>query len=421
MRSLAKNKGYMTLMGAQAISSIGDWLSIVAIITLVGLKWNASPIQVSAVILCLAVPMALLGPVAGIVADRFSRKTIMIISDVVRAGLILVLTIASSLWMVYATLFTIGIFSAVFIPAKNGKLKEVVGENDMKGAMSITSMIDSTTKILGPLISGVLVAAFGSQQVFIIDSATFVVSAVLLLFLPNAVNIEHTEESEQTQESFKQEFAMGLSFIKSSRFMIVGLLMMGVSLLILQSADTQLIVLIRELTNPSPDLFGYLVTGSGAGMFLAGVMLAKKTDYRAYPLMLMGVCGIGLSFGIMGALTYYDLSYSIIWAPALGFTAGFSASLIFVPFQATVQVDTPVNMTGRVFGVINSVMTTATIIGPLLGGWMATVLGVIPTFIITAGMLVLVSLIGYFTRRKVDRGNSHGSTHERRTSAATTG
>ncbi|GEN53191.1 MFS transporter [Halobacillus faecis] len=419
MERLWKNKGYITLMTAQAISSIGDWLSIVAIISLVGLKWDASPLEVSFIFLCLAVPMALFGPVAGMVADRFSRKTLMIVSDIVRAVLILILTIATSLWMVYATLLTVGIFSAVFIPAKNGKLKEVVPEEDMKGAMSITSMIDSSTKILGPLISGLLVTVVGAQQVFIIDSATFLVSAVILLFVPNALPLETTEE-EKEDGSFKKEFMLGFSFLKSNRFMMTGLILVGLSLLILQSADSQLIVLIRELTHVSPDLFGYLVTGSGLGMFLAGFLLAKKTDYKAYPLMLLGVCGIGASFGIMGMLTFYDLNYSILWGPGLGFTAGFSASLIFVPFQATVQVNTPVHMTGRVFGVINSVMTTATIIGPLVGGWIATMIGVIPTFTITASLLVLVSVIGFITKRKVEGGKGHVTTSEQGTPEATT-
>ncbi|WP_082232076.1 MFS transporter [Halobacillus massiliensis] len=419
MKRLLSNKGYLTLMSAQAISSIGDWLSIVAIITLVGLKWEASPFEVSFVFLCLAVPMALFGPVAGMVADRFSRKALMIISDVVRAALILVLTIASSLWMVYATLLTIGIFSAVFIPAKNGKLKEIVPQEDMKGAMSITSMIDSSTKILGPLISGLLVTMVGAQQVFIIDSATFLISAVILLFIPNAISLE-SEESDEGEGSFKKEFVLGLSFLKSSRFLMTGLLLMGLSLLILQSADSQLIVLLRELTNASPDLFGYLVTGSGIGMFLAGFLLAKKTDYVPYLLMLFGVFGIGASFGVMGLLTHYDLGYSSLWAPGLGFTAGFSASLILVPFQATVQVTTPVHMTGRVFGVINSVLTSATIIGPLLGGWLATVIGVIPTFTITAGLLVLVALIGRLARRKVEGGEAHGAKGKRGTPEAKT-
>ena len=420
MKQLLKNKGYLTLMGAQAISSIGDWLSIVAIITLVGLKWNASPIEVSFVILCLAVPMALLGPVAGIVADRLNRKVLMIVSDVVRAALILLLTIVTELWMVYAILFAVGVFSSVFVPAKNGKLKELVDQEDMKGAMSLTSVIDSSTKILGPLISGLLVTLMGAQMVFIIDSGTFLLSALLLLFLPKTLKVIETEKTEK-QESFKQEMILGARFIKSSRFMVAGLLLLAVSLLMVQLSDSQLIVLLRELTTASPDLFGYLVTASGAGMFLAGVYLTKKTDYKPFPLMLVGVCGIGLSFGMLGVFTYFDLSYSIVWAALLGFLAGFSASLTFVPFQASVQVETPVHMTGRVFGVVNSVTTTATIIGPLLGGWMATIFGVIPTFIITASLLVIISLIGLLAKNKVERGDVHVSTSERGTSEATSG
>ena len=110
----------------------------------------------------------------------------MITSDLVRAGLILVLTVADSLWVVYVCLFIVGVFSAVFIPAKNGKLKELVADSDMKSAMAITSMIDSSTKVLGPLLSGILVASLGAQLVFMIDSGTFLVSASLIFFLPNA-------------------------------------------------------------------------------------------------------------------------------------------------------------------------------------------------------------------------------------------
>ena len=85
--SLGKNKHFITLMTAQAISSLGDWLSIVAIITLVGLKWEATPMQMSFIILSLAMPMALLGPISGTIADRMERKKLMVFSDVVEGGL----------------------------------------------------------------------------------------------------------------------------------------------------------------------------------------------------------------------------------------------------------------------------------------------------------------------------------------------
>ncbi|XZF77571.1 MFS transporter [Bacillus sp. AL-1R] len=420
MRGLRRNKGFLTLMFAQAISNIGDWLSIVAIITLVGLKWNASPMEVSFIILCLAVPMALLGPVAGTIADRFSRKQLMVLSDIVRAGLFVLLALANTLWMVYICLFTIGLFSAVFNPAKNGMLKELVPNDEIKSAMSITTMIDSATKIFGPILSGILVSAAGTTPVFYINSVSFIFSAILIFMLPKVIEqIKEEKMKDKAKSSYKTEFMEGVTFIKSNTQILVGMLFLGFSLLILQLSDSQIIVLIRELKGASPGLFGYLVTGSGVGMFLSSLILAKKTNYRAYHLMLIGVCGIGLGFGMMALFTHFNLTFSIVWAPLLGLFAGFAAGIVFVPFQASVQVDTPVELTGRVFGVIGSVTTTATIIGPLLGGWLSTVFGVIPTFILTSSLLVFVSLIGFLTKNRVERGKKDVSESQQGAPTAT--
>lgn len=418
-QTLLRNRGYITLMVAQLISSIGDWLSIVAIITMVGLKWNATPIEVSFIILCLAVPMALFGPFAGTFADRFNRKTLMVVSDLVRAGLVLMLIFATTIWMVYVCLFGIGLFAALFIPAKNGKLKELVPDDQMKSAMSITSMIDSGTKVLGPLLSGLLVTAFGANPVFLIDSATFILSAILLITLPASVfSNEGTVDTNGKAFSFKEDFLQGVTFMKGNRFLLVGLSILTISLLILQLSDSQIIVLIRELTNASPDLFGILVTGSGLGMFFSGWILAKKTEYKPILLMLLGVCGMGVSFGLLAVFTGMDLAHSILWGPGLGLVAGFSAGIVFIPFQAAVQTDTPVHITGRVFGVINSATTTATIIGPLLGGIFVTIFGVIPMFIATGSLLVMMSLVGLLFRSKIERRENDVSKGQQRTQGA---
>ena len=410
MSDLFSNKNFVALMLAQLISSIGDWLSIIAIITMVGLKWEASPMEVSFIILCLAVPMALLGPFTGTVADRFNRKALMIISDLARAGLILVLAFAESLLTVYICLFMVGMLSAIFVPAKNGKLKELIGDQEnIKSAMSITSMIDSGTKVLGPLLSGLLVSAFGTKLVFLIDSGTFVISALLLLTLPKAAASLRVDTGEPNVTSFKEDFIEGIRFIKGKRFLLVGITVLGVSLLILQLSDSQIIVLLRELTNASPDLFGYLVTASGLGMFFTGMLLAKKTDYNALLLMFIGVCGLGLSFSMMAVLTRLDIGTPILWGTALGLVSGLAAGLVFIPFQAAVQTETPVHMTGRVFGVLNSITTTATIIGPLAGGLLVTILGVIPTFVITGLLLVVISIIGLIFKSKIERGRTNVS------------
>ncbi|MFD2682146.1 MFS transporter [Bacillus seohaeanensis] len=401
-KGLMKNKGYMTLMTAQAISSMGDWLSIIAVITLVGLKWEGTPLQMSMIILSLALPMALFGPFSGAVADRLERKTLMIISDVFRGVLILLLTIANTVWLVYITLFLVGIFSSVFVPAKNGKLKELVGEGSIKGAMSFTSMIDSSTKIIGPLLSGILVTSFGAYQVFIIDSASFFLSAILILFLPKGERA-NKNVSTTTESSFRKELAEGFQFIKSSAFLLSGLFLLTISLLIVQLTDSQIIVLLRELTSASPDLFGYAVTCSGLGMLLTGIVLTKKTDYNSFVYMVIGVFGIGFSFGSLAVFTYYDVELNILWVPFFALIAGLASGLGFIPFQAAVQTETPVHMTGRVFGVINSMTTIATIAGPLLGGLLATLIGVIEAFIITSSFLIVLSLIAFLLKNKLER------------------
>ncbi|MCA1055729.1 MFS transporter [Rossellomorea aquimaris] len=422
--SLSKNKHFITLMTAQAISSLGDWLSIVAIITMVGLKWEATPMQMSFIILSLALPMALLGPISGTIADRMERKTLMILSDVIRGGLILLLVLASNVWMVYICLFLIGIFSSVFVPAKNGKLKEIVADEQIKGAMSLTSMIDSSTEVIGPLVSGILVTTVGAHNVFYIDSATFFLSALLIFFLPKAVNrIETSVEHENSEvgSSFKKELKVGFQFLKKSTFFMYGLFLLGISLLILQLSDSQIIVLIRQLTDASPDLFGYTVTGSGVGMLVTGFYLAKKTDYNAFIYMCIGVLGIGLGFGGMGILTYYDVTLSVVWFPAIGLFAGGTAALVFIPFQAAVQEKTPVHMTGRVFGVINSTTTTATIIGPLAGGALATLIGIIPSFIVTGSLLIVLFIVSIVIRKRVaEEENNHVTESQSGTQGAAT-
>jgi MFS family permease len=405
---LSQNKNFVTLITAQAISSLGDWLSIVAIITLVGLKWEATPMQMSLIILSLAMPMALLGPLSGAIADRMERKTLMIVSDVVRGILILLLTLASSVWMVYIILFATGVFSSVFVPAKNGKLKELVKDENIKGAMSLTSMIDSSTKVLGPLISGILVSSFGTYNVFYIDSATFFLSALLILLLPATAKESSNNKQEGKQDSsLKTDLQEGITFIRQSSYLMYGLFLLGISLLILQLSDSQIIILLRELTNVSPDLFGYAVTSSGLGMLITGIFLSRKIEYNAYMYMCFGVLGIGAGFGVMAVLTYFNLSLSIMWVPFLALIVGISAGFVFIPFQAAVQEKTPVHMTGRVFGVINSTTTTATIIGPLAGGALATVIGIIPSFVVTSSLLIFLFFISVLFRNKVEQEDEH--------------
>lgn len=118
---LRNNRPFLVLMGAQLVSNIGEWLYLLALLTMIGLKWKATPWEITAVSLCMAVPMLIGGPLAGVISDRFNRKTIMIVSDLVRAGVVGVLVFADSLWQVYALLLCKGAMMFCFLRRKAAK------------------------------------------------------------------------------------------------------------------------------------------------------------------------------------------------------------------------------------------------------------------------------------------------------------
>jgi MFS family permease len=408
---LLKNKSYQFLISAQLISNFGDWLSILAVFTLVGLKWEATPLQIALVMLSLALPMTVLGPFSGVFADRWERKYIMIVSDVARGLIIFGLVFATELWHVYALLFALGIFSTAFTPAKNGKLKEIVPNHHMQQATSISSVIENGTKILGPALSGFLLTLWSFQIIFIMDAITFVLSALLLLKIPT--NTSRKEEIETTtnkkDQSFLKEMLEGFSFIKGIPFILYGTGLMAITMLVIQMSDSQFVTLFRELEDVSAQVIGAVMTASGAGFLVTGLILTKYEVKKAVKAMSAGIFILGSGFLILALLTNINQSSPLMWAPIITFFASAGAGFVFIPFQSNVMKETPADLSGRTLGTIGSIMMFSSLIGPLIGGLLANMFGVIPLFIFTSSGLCLISVIAFILRAqfKGKKGESY--------------
>jgi MFS family permease len=408
---LLKNKSYQFLISAQLISNFGDWLSILAVFTLVGLKWEATPLQIALVMLSLALPMTVLGPFSGVFADRWERKYIMIVSDVARGLIIFGLVFATELWHVYALLFGLGIFSTAFTPAKNGKLKEIVPNHHMQQATSISSVIENGTKILGPALSGFLLTLWSFQIIFIMDAITFVLSALLLLKIPT--NTSRKEEIETTtnkkDQSFLKEMLEGFSFIKGIPFILYGTGLMAITMFVIQMSDSQFVTLFRELEDVSAQVIGAVMTASGAGFLVTGLILTKYEVKKAVKGMSAGIFILGSGFLILALLTNINQSSPLMWAPIITFFASAGAGFVFIPFQSNVMKETPADLSGRTLGTIGSIMMFSSLIGPLIGGLLANMFGVIPLFIFTSSGLCLISVIAFILRAqfKGKKGESY--------------
>ncbi|WP_254924618.1 MFS transporter [Paenibacillus odorifer] len=303
---LTANKPFMLLIAAQLVSNVGDWLHILALLTMVGFKWNATPWEITAISLCMAVPLLLGGPFAGYLSDRFNRKALMIGSDLARAGIVVCLVFAGSLWQVYVLLVAKGIMDVLFSPAKSGKLKELVPAAQMDKAMALSSSIEQITKIVGPALGGLLVAAFGIAACYVIDSATFILSAVILIGLPRTAALKKDAAEDSTGEngarkSFRQEMSAGLQVIVGMPVVLCGIAMLVLVLLMLQIGDSQIVTLFREIPGVNGDLLGWCVAASGLGTLLSALLVSRIGSGK-HTLVFMGLGAVimGVVFSSAG-------------------------------------------------------------------------------------------------------------------------
>ncbi|WP_141603642.1 MFS transporter [Terrilactibacillus laevilacticus] len=410
--SLFKNKSYVFLISAQVISNIGDWLHILALLTLVGLKWHASPLAMTGTMLCLTVPAVLFGPIAGVVVDRIDRKHMMIVSDICRAFIVLGIAFSSHLWQVYVLLCLLALFSDLFNPAESAKIKEIVSEEHLQQAVAYSGVINNGAKIIGPMISGIVVSLMGIKGAFYLDALSFILSALLLIGLPKTPKVileERKTQNHQQKKSFFKDLIDGLSFIKQSPILFLGLLILSFVFFALQISDSQSIVLFREIPHLPVHLIGTCMAASGAGMLISSLILSKIN--LGSRLITLAISPIIVGGGLFSAGWFVHLPLSIIniLYPIIFIFVGLAMGMAIIPFQVLTQKLTPSSYTGRIFGTINSVSTLFTILGMLTGGLLSEWMGGIRTFLASGTLLIIIGLLVTIFYRVIERRDKIGT------------
>jgi predicted MFS family arabinose efflux permease len=161
---------------------MGDWFNTIALYTII-LQLTGSGRDVGLLLVARFVPSFLFGPISGVVADRFSRRTIMIVSDLLRAVVVLGFLLvrrADQLWIVYVlTVFQLGL-STFFEPAKTAAIPSIVEDRELVAANAISSVTWSAMLTIGAAIGGIITDAYGTNVAFVLDAATYLVSAALI-------------------------------------------------------------------------------------------------------------------------------------------------------------------------------------------------------------------------------------------------
>src|SRR6185312_14531083 len=182
MELLRSNRAFRFLWFGQVVSQMGDWFDTIAVYT-IALRLTGSSRSVALIMVARFLPSVVMGPLSGVIADRFSRRSIMIASDLMRAIVVLGFLFVrrpDQMWLVYVlTVFQLA-FSAFFEPAKTAAIPSIVSDRELVPANAIASVTWSAMLTLGAAIGGFVAGWFGTDVAFILDSLTFVASAILI-------------------------------------------------------------------------------------------------------------------------------------------------------------------------------------------------------------------------------------------------
>ena len=301
---LARNANFSLLWVGQLVSLFGDRVHQVALAFLVA-QYGA--LQVGITFALTAVPNVLLGPLAGALADRWDRRLTMIGCDIIRAGLVLLVPVAApiDIRLVYVLAFAVATVSILFRPAKNAIVPLVVDEPDLVTANSAISVTETLADLLGYPAAGLLVAALGSLigAAFVVDSATYVVSALLLWSMV-------TERSDHATQRFSlraigQEMAEGWLFLRRHAELFSNTLVSTFAQVAVGAEVVCSILYAQSVLEHSrlgyPENYSLMMAAIGLGSIVGGLVIGGVAGRLPKgPLAIVGFVTFGLTFIAMG-------------------------------------------------------------------------------------------------------------------------
>lgn len=406
---LQRNRNFRNLWFARVVSNLGDWFNLLAAAALIT-QLSGAGTAISFLFLARFLPLFIMSPFAGVLADRFERRTLLIWTDVLRAVTVLGFLLVDRperIWMLYVLTALQFVFSAVFSPTEQSYIPAVVDKEDLVTANALDSFTWSTMLALGALLGGLATAFLGVQTAFVLDALSFLLSAWFLTRIavrsrgrdaahdarttPRAALLETVEGMRYL---WAQPVLLAFALIKAGGSLVWG----GVNVLEIPLAE-QAFPLNGNGTLSLGLIYAAVGVGTGLGPILVrnrlgdswgGMLKAVSIGYAA---MTLGTLGLALapSLGwVLGATTVRGVGTGAIWV--------FSAVLL--------QILIPDRLRGRVFAFEFAAFTLAQSISTLWAGYAYDNLGWSLSQVLAsaaAGSLVVSAIWLFFYRRVRNR------------------
>jgi MFS family permease len=400
---------YRRYYSGQAISMIGTWMQMTAQSWLV-LTLTHSSTALGIVIGLQTLPVLLLAPYGGVIADRVDKRKLMVVLQSVmgiQALVLGLLTVTGSVrvWEIGVLAALLGVNNAFENPARQSFMLELVGPEHLRNAVSLNSVLVNVARTVGPAAAGLLIASVGNGVCFLVNAGSFVAVVISLMTMKRA-DLHPTAATPRARGQLRE----GLHYVRRTPELAVPLLMMAAVGCLTYEFQVSLPVMASRGLHVGASGFGFMTAAMGIGAVFGGLVIAARGRTGLQPLVLSG-----LAFGLAMALATAapGLEVELI---ALAFAGGASISFMSTG-NSTLQLAAAPAMRGRVMSLWFVAFQGSTPIGGPIIGWVMASFGARAGLGVGAATCVLVALGGWFTLRR----RSYPSSRLGRSAAAPAG
>jgi MFS family permease len=411
VRDLLRIPDFRRLYLAQAISDIGDGMTYLALFLLV-LDQTGSTAALALLSILVALPPVTIGLFAGAWADRSDRRRIMIVSDTLRAAVVLALVpaaIAGALPLVFVLAAAQAVIGTFFSPARTALVPRVVPAEGLLAANSLGQMTRMIAGVIGAGVTGVIAGVAGVVwPVFLADAATFLVSVGLVLRVSREIGRpQAATAASMAARGMAGSVMDGLRLIARSAPLVAALGGVAVTMLGVGAINVLFIPFLVEDLGASPAWAGPLEAAQVIAMVLSGAVLASLAARFSVPrLFVGGLAGLAVCVGLLAAVP----------GPLVLMVVMFGAGAFTMPVQATtmtiVQSTTTDGTRGRVAGALNAAIQTASIASMAVAGILADVVGIRTVFAIGGAITLAAAVFAWALFRRARTGEALGAVME---------
>jgi MFS family permease len=377
-------RNYRLYFFGQIVSVSGTWMQSVAQAWLV-LHLTGSGLALGSTAALQFLPMLLAGAWGGVVADRFDKRRILVLTQMVMATLALTLGVLTAtgavrLWMVYLLAFLLGLVNLVDMPTRQAFVTEMVGPANVANAVSLNSVVVNAGRIVGPAIAGILIALFGVATCFILNAASYVAVIGALIAM-------HREQLMAARRVARQrgQLREGLRYAWADPNLRRPLLMVAVVGMLAFNFAVFLPLMDRSVFHAGAATLGLLYSLLGVGAVAGGLIVATRGRTNA-TLMAAAGAASGLALIVAGLMPTLALELLAI-VPLGAFTIVFVASA-----NSLLQLQSKDSMRGRVMALYGVLFLGTTPIGSPTVGWLSERLSVRGAMAIAGGITLVAGL-----------------------------